>query len=245
MEKVMSVNEIKRKTHVIQVLDESGSMDFGKKITIDQFNDQLGILYRMYEEAGEDITVTLIKFSTNPDVVFKARSIADYDSMVMTDRSYMPGGQTALYDSIAHAITLANSLPDNGNTAYLLQILTDGQENSSRNHSASNIKQMIDQLNAKENWTVTVSGPTGSESFYRSINIPSGNITTYNPNSLGEKGYNGLIMTRSTRNYMDARMNGVSKVENAYSEFQTDWKAKAAEAAKTNAASWGIDNQSK
>jgi hypothetical protein len=238
----MSVNEIKRKTHVIQVLDESGSMDFGKKITVDQFNDQLGILYRMYEEAGEDITVTLVKFSTQPEVVFKAKSIEHYDEIVMTERSYRPNGNTALYDSIAYAIELSRSLPDNGNTAYLLQILTDGNENASRNYTSTSVKRMIDEINGKENWTVTVSGPTGSQAFYRGINVPAGNITTYDPNNLGEKGYNGLIMTRSTRNYMDARMNGVTKVENAYTEFQTDWKEKAAQAAQSNAASWGIDN---
>jgi hypothetical protein len=71
---------------------------------------------------------------------------------------YHPSGCTALYDGVGTAIdeigkVLADMPEDQRPEKNLIVIMTDGEENSSREYQPSRIKEMIKHQEDKYNWT--------------------------------------------------------------------------------------------
>ncbi|TLM97806.1 MAG: VWA domain-containing protein [Actinobacteria bacterium] len=120
------------------VLDKSGSMDSIREATISGFNEFKNDQVR--EEGNALFTLTL--FDTEFDLVCEAvpvREVADLDR-----RSYQPDGCTALYDAIGHTMRITDDFvaahkPDQ----VVFVIMTDGEENSSREFTHQTIFQMI------------------------------------------------------------------------------------------------------
>lgn len=218
LKKVAADSSKPRTTHVLQVLDRSSSMAVGKAITISAYNEQLEAMRQAHEKDGSEITVTLVMFANTAEIAFKQRSITDFQGLGLDDKSYQPDGMTALYDAIGLAIETAQTFPKDGDTAFLLQIFTDGDENSSRNYGAAQLKSKIEELNATGKWTVTVAGPHGSvDLFARSLSIYAGNVTGFNPSSLQSRTYNKTAMINAHTHYFAERAAGVMAVADAYS----------------------------
>ena len=120
------------------VLDKSGSMQALRDATISGFNefknDQIA-------EDGEAF-FTLTMFDTSFDTLCQAvpvREVPDLDY-----RSYAPDGMTALYDAIGYTMRIADDFvaakkPDQ----VIFVVMTDGEENSSREFTRERIFQMI------------------------------------------------------------------------------------------------------
>ena len=121
------------------VLDKSGSMDVIRSATISGFNEFKNDQAR---ESG-DALLTLTLFDTHFRTVCEAvpvREVPDLDV-----QTYAPSGMTALYDAIGHTMRITDDYvaackPDQ----VLFVIMTDGQENSSREFSRERILQMIE-----------------------------------------------------------------------------------------------------
>ena len=120
------------------VLDKSGSMDVIRDATISGFNEFKNDQAR--EEGNAFFTLTL--FDTQFHTVCKAvpvREVPDLDYA-----SYAPGECTALYDAIGYTMRLTDEFvalhkPDQ----VLFVIMTDGEENSSREFTRQRIFEMI------------------------------------------------------------------------------------------------------
>ena len=70
----------------------------------------------------------------------------------LTDQTYLPGGMTALYDAIAEGVRLA----DNDKTEderVICVIMTDGEENSSRETTEDQVKDIISGQEGRGDWT--------------------------------------------------------------------------------------------
>lgn len=122
------------------VLDKSGSMQAVRQATIDGFNEFLG---DQGNQPGEAF-LTLTMFDTSFYGVCTAVPLREMPAMGLAE--YQPGGMTALYDAIGHAVGLcddwlaqADALPDQ----VLFVIMTDGQENSSQEFSRKKIFDLI------------------------------------------------------------------------------------------------------
>ena len=75
----------------------------------------------------------------------------------MERRDYNPGGLTALYDTIGIAISETEKHKTNLKQRHrpdmiLMVIITDGQENASREYSSLTIKSLIEKNEKRENW---------------------------------------------------------------------------------------------
>lgn len=67
------------------------------------------------------------------------------------------GGSTALLDAIGATISKISNVQDNTSKAYkaenvMFVIITDGEENSSREYSLDKIKNLIESKKSKDNW---------------------------------------------------------------------------------------------
>ena len=133
-------SELKNKSIITFVLDESGSMNAVKDTTISGFNEYLETL----KNENVESKFKLILFnSSKSENRYNFEDIKDIPEMGEGD--YNPGSLTPLYDSIGRGINdtdkylKKNRLPGN----VIFTIMTDGQENSSRKYTRSHIFNKI------------------------------------------------------------------------------------------------------
>ena len=133
--------------HVI-MLDESGSMSSIRDETISGFNETVQQIKADAEENidTQEHTVCLVTFNGHVDQPIWLESV-DSLSEINTN-SYSPGGMTALRDAIGQTIAdlkkdLKDDLEGDDRVDIFLTIITDGQDTASREHSGSDIKEMI------------------------------------------------------------------------------------------------------
>lgn len=210
-----------RTTHVIQVLDESSSMTTGKDVTVSSYNEMQDIAKKSVVGTEDSVTFTLVKFSDYASI--SSVRVPAGNAVALNNENYRPHGMTALFDAIGLAIKTVRNYPQDDETAFLLQIFTDGDENSSTQYTAAALKSLIDELNTTGRWTVTVAGPRGNiDLFTRGLGIAKGNITTFDPSSYQSRVSNAGMMLNSTANYFAARSVGTTAVYDSYSSIQPD-----------------------
>lgn len=165
------------KKNVGVVIDRSGSMASLLKQAIDGANEQLQVA-RRDERAGFPIKLWLTLF--NDSVVFAATdalpsSIPDFD-----EKSYRPDGSTALHDAICTTVQrMQADTAAEKDSAYLLIVVTDGQENASKAYEGfdgfNRMKALLKTVQDTGRWTVVFCGTPGLEDFAHAAGIPTAN----------------------------------------------------------------------
>ena len=137
---------------IIFVIDESGSMQGTESDVIGGFNNF--IEQQKLHHQGK-ITFSLYKFNSYWSQILNDLPIEEIRPLTSGD--YTPGGLTALYDTIGNAIAdIENqskyTKSEHKASMVMMVIITDGQENASREYDSRKIKQMIQELEQSENW---------------------------------------------------------------------------------------------
>lgn len=136
----------KSKTHVIMIVDESGSMFQFEDDVIGGFN---GYIATLKEDKEYDYYISLTKFDDRVDVVYTDKLVAEVPNL--DNDTYRPSGMTALYDAIGKTLqSFKTELPENDRVIVVIN--TDGAENSSREFNKEAIKQLILERQEK-GWT--------------------------------------------------------------------------------------------
>ena len=138
--------------HVCFVIDESSSM-------WNSVNDVKGGFQKIIDEqkANKNGTcaISIFRFATTPkEADFIMKDINEVEHIL----NYNPSGCTAMYDGIGEAIDkvgerLAAMPEEERPEKNLIVIMTDGEENSSREYCASKVKEMIKHQEEKYSWT--------------------------------------------------------------------------------------------
>lgn len=141
-------------SHIIFVLDDSGSMQSCRAATISGYNEYLQAQKKDALETGIPTFVSLYKFDgSSVKSVFNRISVSEVKDL--DENSYDPQGMTNLYDAIGGVMMQINSQLSANKKAdrdsIIITILTDGAENSSRTFDNSTIKQMVEKAEGK-NW---------------------------------------------------------------------------------------------
>lgn len=143
--------------HVCFIIDESGSM-------FDAIDDVIGGFRTTIDEqkAIKDgsCAVSFFKFSTGVEKVYIGKDINDVEYI---DGVYAPHGLTALYDGVGTAIDevgkwLNDMKEEERPEKNLIVIMTDGEENNSKEYTASGIKEMIKHQEEKYSWSFIYMG---------------------------------------------------------------------------------------
>jgi hypothetical protein len=161
-------------THIIAILDRSGSMLNCKEATIAGFDDFI----RNQREINEgNVLVTTVLFDDTYEVLFSKMPLEEVPSI----RSlYRPNGWTALYDAIGRTIN-EHSIPTRRKIDRVLcLIMTDGLENYSEVYSKYSIKKLIKEKN-EDNWEFIFLGANiDAEATADNIGIKRIHAATYN-----------------------------------------------------------------
>lgn len=140
-----------RNSEIIVVLDRSGSMNTIKKATIEGFN---GFLAEQQTVEGK-AHLTLVQFDHEYEVVYSGIDIKEV--MGLTEKTYVPRGTTALLDAIGRTFEetrdrLFVAKKEEYYQQVVFMIITDGQENASREYSRRQIFDMIRKGEEKYKW---------------------------------------------------------------------------------------------
>ena len=132
------------KTHISIILDRTGSMESIKDDTIGGFN---AFLKEQKAQPGE-ATLTLVQFdSQDPyEVIHAMKAIKEIPEL--DGKTYVPIANTPLLDAIGRGINdLGKKLDDMKKKErpekIVLVVITDGQENASKEFSKKDIVKMI------------------------------------------------------------------------------------------------------
>lgn len=129
-------------TEIVCIIDKSGSMESVKKDAIGGFNSFIDV----QKKVPGDAALTLILFDTIYEVCYEGKNIKDVPNL--NDSSYTPCGCTALLDALGKTINsvgarLSKTLEQDRPSKVIFVILTDGEENSSREFTKKQINDMI------------------------------------------------------------------------------------------------------
>lgn len=136
------------------VVDRSGSM---QSIRDDAQGGINAFVTQQAETSGEAL-VSLVQFDTKYEFVANGIPAADFPEYEL-----VPRGGTALLDAIGRAINETGdrlskmSEPDRP-ALVVIVVMTDGHENSSREFTKAQIKQMIEHQQTHYNWQFTFLG---------------------------------------------------------------------------------------
>jgi Mg-chelatase subunit ChlD len=142
------------KSHIIFVLDDSGSMQSCRDQTIQGFNEYLKGQQTDAVTTGIATSVSLYKFDGwNVNCVYDHVAVAD--AALLDRESYNPQGGTNLLDAMGGVMMKINEqLSANkkkDRESVIITILTDGAENQSRSFRNEDIKAMVEKAEGK-NW---------------------------------------------------------------------------------------------
>lgn len=142
---------------IVFIIDRSGSMQPLTKDTIGGFNS---FLEKQKEVEGKAY-LTLILFDTFCDVVYNRVDIKEVKNL--TNKEYRASGCTALLDAIGvgidREIEILKELSDEKMPGKVLfNIITDGEENSSKKCTYSQIQSKIKELEKIGDWEFTFLG---------------------------------------------------------------------------------------
>lgn len=138
-----STVESNDKFKIVVVLDESGSMESIRKNMLDSLNDLIKEQKQIKERPA---TFTLIKF--NDKINKKMENMPLEETNLLSSEDYTPNGATALYDAIGYTINRFRNERD-----VLMVIITDGQENSSKQYNKQYVSTKLDEKKKYNNWS--------------------------------------------------------------------------------------------
>lgn len=192
------------KTHIICILDRSGSMCSIINDSIGGFNTFLEKQKTLPGEA----TITVTLFDDKYELVYDNIDIKKAE--ILTKNVWFPRGSTALFDAVGKTImTEKGNLKKLGVEApakVLVCIVTDGQENSSHEYNSSSIKKLIKECE-DDNWNfIFLAANQDAFATGGSFGMSVGNTFNYTASSSGVKGMSD-VMSFATTSYrsMDSK----------------------------------------
>jgi hypothetical protein len=141
-------------TDITLVVDRSGSM---QQIRSDAEGGVNAFIESQAREPGEAL-LTLVQFDTEYEFVHQGAPIGDVPKYQL-----VPRGSTALLDAVGRAINETgarlSAMPEAERPGLVIfVVMTDGLENSSREFSKAQVKEMIERQQSVYSWHFTFLG---------------------------------------------------------------------------------------
>ena len=138
-------------TELVFILDKSGSMGGLETDTIGSYNTML----KKQQLVDGECHITTVLFDIDYELLHDRIDIKAVSPI--TEKEYQVGGSTALLDAIGstiHKIGNAQKYTADDYRAekVMFVVITDGEENSSREYSAEKVKAQIERQKTKYGW---------------------------------------------------------------------------------------------
>jgi hypothetical protein len=190
--------------HIALVIDDSSSMGHLRDAVIKVADAQIEHMARRSKELDQETRITVYRFSNKPECLIYDKDVLRMPSLA---GKIGTGGNTALIDATCLAIDDLAKTPElYGDHAFLVYVLTDGEENQSP-HRALALANKIGAL--ADNWTVACFVPDQGGKFEaKRFGFPSDNIAIWDTSAKGFAEV-GETIRKTTDAYMTARSTGV------------------------------------
>lgn len=172
-------------TDITIVLDRSGSMQSVRDDTIGGFNRFLSD----QQVAPGSANITLNQFDHEFETVLNGVEIKS--ARPLDGQTFVPRGNTALFDAIGRSINETGkrieAMPESDRPEKVVfVIVTDGEENHSREFNKSKVMEMIQHQREKYQWEFVFLGANQDAiAAAGGIGISASNAMTYAHNSVG------------------------------------------------------------
>ena len=199
------------------ILDKSGSMSTIRNEIVDAFNQQVETIKANSHDM--ETSVSLVTFNTEVDKP-KIWNESELSLKEITLNDYYPKGMTALYDAIGMTIDKLTKVEDINDplTSFLLIVLTDGEENASKNYNYRQIAEKIKKVQDTNKWTVTFIGANQDmNELSNQLNIPKGNVTSFDATSKGTQ-QAGFTVSMGLTSYYNSRRSGETMTHKFYED---------------------------
>lgn len=152
--------------HVCFIVDESGSMSGTESDIVGGFKK---VIDEQRANKNGKCAVSLYKFASKVSKIYMGKDVNDVE--YLDEKSYRPGGCTAMNDAIGTAIDEIGKWLDEMDESEkpeknLIVIMTDGEENSSVEYSFEKVKEMIKHQEEKYSWSFMYLGTDITDASY-------------------------------------------------------------------------------
>lgn len=202
------------KTHIAIILDRSGSMAGTAVQTVVGYNEHIEQIKE--DSKTQEILVSLVTFNGNVYEHFWDENADKLTRAAAED--YVAQGSTALYDAMGYVIDKYQKTTvedaDTADTAYLLIVITDGEENASKQYKSSiELKNRIESLQKDKNWTFTYMGCSkeGLFKMAQKTGMSLGNMALWDNASAGTTAGGLVECAKKLSTYMKRRRKGEVK----------------------------------
>lgn len=134
----------KKRTELVFILDKSGSMSGLETDSIGGYNSMLA----QQRALTDDCLITTVLFDNECLLLHDRLKLTKVKDM--THKDYLVGGSTALLDAIGQTIQHMSQVKDARNVLFV--IITDGQENASRQFTVQTVKRLLEQQKEAKGW---------------------------------------------------------------------------------------------
>lgn len=170
------------KTHIICILDRSGSMSSIMSDAIGGFNEFLD----KQKELPDEATITVALFDDKYEMLYDNIDIKKAEKL--TKDTWFPRGMTALYDAIGKTVNSEKAKiekMENKPAKVLVAIVTDGYENSSGEYNINSIKELIKEREINDWSFIYLAANQDAFAVGGSFGICGGNTYTFTATSDG------------------------------------------------------------
>ncbi len=187
-------------TDISIVLDRSGSMESVRSDTIGGVNTFLD----GQRATPGAATVSLVQFDHKYQELYSGKPVAEAPNL--TGETFVPRGNTALLDAIGRTINATGkrlaAMPEADRPGKVVfVIVTDGQENASKEFDAPTVNKLITHQREAYKWEFIFMGANQDAiAAAGRIGIAKGSSLTYAANAVGTSAAFASA-TRSTTNY--------------------------------------------
>lgn len=201
-------------THISVILDRTGSMESIRGDTIGGFNSFL----QEQKKLPGTATLTLVQFDTQDpyEIIHDFKSINEVPPL--TRETYVPRAGTPLLDAMGRGVNdlekrIANLPEEARPSKVVVAVITDGQENSSKEFKREQIEKMIKERIEKDNWQfVFLSADLSAIEDAKSIGFAADAVLLFAKNKGGASAAWSTLSER-TSEYRTARKRKIGFVQ--------------------------------
>jgi hypothetical protein len=177
-------------THITVILDRTGSMESIRDDTIGGYNT---FLEQQKTEPGM-ATLTLVQFDTQDpyEVIHKFKPIKEVSAL--TRETFVPRASTPLLDALGCGINdlqacIGQLKEEDRPAKVVMVIVTDGQENSSREFRKDQIEKMVKEKKEKDTWQfVFLSADLAAIDDAMAVGMDADSMLAFQKNAKGTAG---------------------------------------------------------
>ena len=217
-EKRTNNKSMKTRIFNLIIIDESGSMQSIKTAAIDSVNETIQTIRSAQKKhENQEHFVSLVTFNDDVKTIYECVPVDEIKEL--TSETYQPDCWTALYDAMGISLNaLRPKVAENDKV--LVTVVTDGEENASKEYSGKAIKALVDELKAK-GWVFAYMGANQDvEAVAATISIT--NVMHFEASDCGMKKLSGTLGKSRSRWFSKIAQGMSSAVEDNCDFFNED-----------------------